>query len=188
MLSAHEALREHLGVERWLLAGVSCGTTLALAYAQAHPDRVSELVLVVTTLTDASAVERITETVGCLFPVEWDDFRVTANPRPGQRLVDAYYELVTHPDPKARQRQDDVGFTRPSPALSLRPSSQVRGGAASGNRTPDLLITRRPYPASYGLYQAQQLQISHLWGQQRHRSTRVRTTFDPTLRIKRTLR
>ncbi len=34
-----------------------------------------------------------------------------------------------------------------------------------GNRTPDLLITRRPYPASYGVYQRQQLQISHLWVQ-----------------------
>ena len=38
----------------------------------------------------------------------------------------------------------------------------VRGGAASGNRTPDLLITRRPDPAYYGLYQRQQLQVSHL--------------------------
>jgi hypothetical protein len=47
----------------------------------------------------------------------------------------------------------------------------VRGGAASGNRTPDLLITRRPYPASYGVYQQQQLQISHLRRSQGHRST-----------------
>src|SRR5690349_1995581 len=40
-----EALRVHLGVERWLLSGISWGTTLALAYAQAHLERVSELVL-----------------------------------------------------------------------------------------------------------------------------------------------
>ncbi len=40
----------------------------------------------------------------------------------------------------------------------------VRGGAASGNRTPNLLITRRPYPAYYGFYQRQQLQVSHLMG------------------------
>ena len=51
--------------------------------------------------------------------------------------------------------------TRPSPAPNLRLFSQVRGGAASGNRTPDLLITR-PYPAYYGVYQRQQLQLSHL--------------------------
>src|SRR5215204_4768668 len=39
-----EALRSHLGVEHWLVTGLSWGTTLALAYAQAHPERVSELV------------------------------------------------------------------------------------------------------------------------------------------------
>ena len=40
-----EQLREHLGIERWLVFGGSWGTTLALAYAQTHPERVSELVL-----------------------------------------------------------------------------------------------------------------------------------------------
>ncbi|MFD0856280.1 alpha/beta fold hydrolase, partial [Actinomadura adrarensis] len=40
-----ERLREHLGIERWLVLGGSWGTTLALSYAQAHPDRVTELVL-----------------------------------------------------------------------------------------------------------------------------------------------
>jgi proline iminopeptidase len=42
------------------LAGVSWGTTLALAYAQTHPERVSEMVLLAITLTSASAVEWIT--------------------------------------------------------------------------------------------------------------------------------
>jgi len=40
-----EALRAHVGVERWLVLGGSWGSTLALAYAQAHPERVTELVL-----------------------------------------------------------------------------------------------------------------------------------------------
>src|SRR5688572_25408553 len=40
-----EALRQHLGVERWLVFGGSWGSTLALAYAQTHPERVTELVL-----------------------------------------------------------------------------------------------------------------------------------------------
>src|SRR5689334_17069070 len=39
-----ERLREELGIERWLVAGGSWGTTLALAYAQAHPERVTEMV------------------------------------------------------------------------------------------------------------------------------------------------
>src|SRR5262245_8106531 len=40
-----EALREHLGIDRWVILGLSWGTTLALAYAQAHPSRVAALVL-----------------------------------------------------------------------------------------------------------------------------------------------
>ncbi len=40
-----ERLRKHLGIERWLVFGGSWGSTLALAYAEAHPERVSELVL-----------------------------------------------------------------------------------------------------------------------------------------------
>jgi proline iminopeptidase len=45
LLADIELLREHLGIERWLVTGMSWGTTLALAYAQAYPQRVSEMVL-----------------------------------------------------------------------------------------------------------------------------------------------
>ena len=41
MIADLEELREHLGIKRWLVAGGSWGTTLALAYGEAHPDRVS---------------------------------------------------------------------------------------------------------------------------------------------------
>jgi proline iminopeptidase len=114
-----EALRVHLGIERWLVEGVSWGTTLALAYAQAHPDRVSEMVLLATTLTNAGAVQWITETVGCLFPVEWDEYRTAANPRPGQRLVDAYYKLITDPDPQVRERAAIAGDRWENAHISL---------------------------------------------------------------------
>lgn len=46
-----EALRVHLGIEAWIVQGVSWGSTLALAYAQAHPDRVLGLVLFAVTTT-----------------------------------------------------------------------------------------------------------------------------------------
>ncbi|MFQ5467914.1 MAG: alpha/beta fold hydrolase, partial [Kiloniellaceae bacterium] len=45
LVSDIEALREHLGIERWLVFGGSWGSTLALAYAEAHPERVTGLVL-----------------------------------------------------------------------------------------------------------------------------------------------
>jgi proline iminopeptidase len=98
-----EALRVHLGVERWLVTGLSWGTTLALAYAQAHPERVSELILFAVTTTSAWEVEWITEAMGRLFPREWEPFEAAAQRRPGQRLIDAYHDRITHPDPTVRE-------------------------------------------------------------------------------------
>jgi hypothetical protein len=53
-------------------------------------------------------------------------------------------------------------------AVPLGAKLLVRGRAACRNRTDDLLITRRPYHAYYGVYLRQQLQFSHLWAHQRH--------------------
>ena len=96
-------LRQHFGVEQWLVMGLSWGTTLALAYAQARPDRVSELVLAAVTTTSPAEVEWITESVGRIFPEEWDRFEAASQRTSGQRLIDAYYELITSPDPAVRE-------------------------------------------------------------------------------------
>ena len=54
--------------------GVSWGSTLALAYAQAHPDRVLGVVLFAVTTTSRREVDWITEGVGSIFPEAWDRF------------------------------------------------------------------------------------------------------------------
>jgi proline iminopeptidase len=103
-----EKLREHLCIERWLVNGVSWGSTLALAYAQAHPDRVSGIVLMAVTTTDRFQVDWITETVGALYPEAWDRLASNAEQagigyRRGEgRLVEAYSRLMVHPDPAVR--------------------------------------------------------------------------------------
>lgn len=102
MVADVEALREHLGVDAWLVVGVSWGTTLALAYAQAHPDRVTGLVLGAVTTTSAAEVEWITESMRAVFPAEWEDFAAASGRAPGQRVVDAYRERLADPDPSVR--------------------------------------------------------------------------------------
>lgn len=102
LIADMEALRDHLGIEQWLVTGVSWGTTLALAYAQAHPDRVSEIVLFAVTNTTPREVEWITEAMGNIFPREWDIFAAASGATSGQRIIDAYYERVTDPDPAVR--------------------------------------------------------------------------------------
>jgi proline iminopeptidase len=104
LLTDIEQLREHLAVERWLLTGVSWGTTLALAYAQAYPERVSELVLAAVTNTSRAEVNWITETIGCIFPEAWAEFEQRASRGAGERLIDAYYRLIRDPNPQTRER------------------------------------------------------------------------------------
>lgn len=99
-----EVLRTHLGIERWQVMGVSWGTTLALAYAQAHPERVSEIILGAVALTRPEDVAWISEGVGVLFPREWQTFEAASRRQPGERLVDAYFALLTDSDPTVRAR------------------------------------------------------------------------------------
>ncbi|AKU95259.1 Proline iminopeptidase [Labilithrix luteola] len=104
LLADIEALRTHLGIESWLVTGVSWGTTLALAYARTHPACVRGLVMTAVTTTSEREVAWITESMGELFPREWKAFEEQSGRRPGQRLVDAYYERITDPDPAVRER------------------------------------------------------------------------------------
>ena len=100
-----ELLREHLGIDRWLVWGGSWGTTLGLAYAEAHPDRVSEMILVSVVGTTRADVEWVTRAMGRVFPAEWERF-VAAVPEPerGGDLAAAYHRLLQDPDPDVRER------------------------------------------------------------------------------------
>lgn len=95
-----EALRVLHGVESWTILGLSWGTTLGLAYAQAHPNRARSLVLGLVTTTSRREVEWLTQDVGRIFPEEWNRF-VTAVPERlrHMRPVDAYAEMLVDPDP-----------------------------------------------------------------------------------------
>ncbi len=100
-----ERLREHLGIERWLVWGGSWGATLALAYAQRFPHRVSELVLVSTTLSRPSDVRWLYHEAGRFFPAEWARFRAGVPEAERHDLVAAYHRLLNvQPDPAVRAK------------------------------------------------------------------------------------
>ena len=105
LLGDIEQLRRHLGVERWLVFGGSWGSTLGLAYAERHPERVTEVVLIAIATTRRHEVDWITRQMGRLFPEEWARFRdgVPAADRDGD-LADAYARLLADPDPALRER------------------------------------------------------------------------------------
>jgi proline iminopeptidase len=95
-----EKLRRHLGVKRWTVVGGSWGSTLALAYAQAHPDRVTGLVLYSVATTTAREIAWITDGVGRFFPEAHARFRAGV---PGiaydDDVIDAYHAALMSPDP-----------------------------------------------------------------------------------------
>lgn len=116
-----EEVRVRLGIDSWLVWGVSWGTTLAVAYAAAHPDRVTGVVLTGVALTSRRSTEWITETVGMIFPYEWAAFEAASHRRPGERVVDAYYRLLTDPDPAVRRQAADDWCRWEGAHMSLGP-------------------------------------------------------------------
>ncbi|MBL1287021.1 prolyl aminopeptidase [Streptomyces sp. NPDC057067] len=100
-----EALRRHLGVERWLLYGWSWGSTLVLAYAEQHPERVSEIVIPAVTTTRRSEIDWLYRGAGQLFPEAWDRFRAGAPEAGGPGgLLAAYARRTESPDPEVRAK------------------------------------------------------------------------------------
>jgi proline iminopeptidase len=100
-----ELLREHLEIDRWLVFGGSWGATLALAYAERHPERVTEIVLASVTMTRPAEIHWLYHGVGRFFPQAWHRFRdgVPVPDRDGD-LVEAYARLLADPDGDARER------------------------------------------------------------------------------------
>jgi proline iminopeptidase len=95
-----EALRIHLGIERWLVFGGSWGSTLALAYAEKYPQRVTELVLRGIFLLRRSEIEwfyQNPEGAASIYPDLWEEY-VAPIPK-GERhdMLRAYYKRLTSP-------------------------------------------------------------------------------------------
>nr|CEL18855.1 Proline iminopeptidase [Kibdelosporangium sp. MJ126-NF4] len=98
-----EQLREHLGIDRWQLFGGSWGVTLALAYGQTHPERVSEMVLRgVFTLRQSELDWLYGGGAGNLFPEAWARFSEFV-PDGGDALT-AYHRVVFGDDPELSRR------------------------------------------------------------------------------------
>jgi len=94
-----EVLRRHLGVERWLLFGGSWGSTLALAYAQAHPHRVSGCVLRGVFLGRDAEVDWFLRGIEAVFPDAHAAFVGFLPEQERGDILGAYLRRLTDPDP-----------------------------------------------------------------------------------------
>lgn len=100
-----EKIRAHLGIERWLVFGGSWGSTLALAYAETHPDRVTGLVLRGIFLAREEELRWFNEMDGgarCIFPERWARFRDFIPEAERGDMVEAYWRRLEGSDEAVR--------------------------------------------------------------------------------------
>ena len=100
-----EKLRAHLGLERWMVFGGSWGSTLALAYAQRHPERVTELVLRGIFLMRRSELEWFYQNplgAASIFPDLWEKYLAPIPPAERADMMQAYYRRLLSEDRATR--------------------------------------------------------------------------------------
>lgn len=98
-----EAIRKHFGIEKWMLFGGSWGSTLAIAYAETHPERVTELVLRGIFLGRKQELDWLYQSgASTVFPEFWLDYLKPIPAAERLDMVKAYYARLTSDDEQVR--------------------------------------------------------------------------------------
>jgi len=123
-----EALRVHLGIQRWQVFGGSWGSTLALAYAQKHPDRVTELVLRGIFTLRRRELEWFYQEGGAsrLFPDAFEQYLEPIPPDERADMMRAYYRRLTSEDEATRLRAAKAWSLWEAVTSTLRPSPEMK--------------------------------------------------------------
>ena len=121
-----ELLRRNLGIPQWQVFGGSWGSALALAYAQAHPEAVTEIVLRGVFTLRRHELEWFYEGgAAALYPDLWEDYLAPIPVLERSRLIDAYHRRLSNPDP-AVHGPAAVAWTRwEAASLTLRPDPEL---------------------------------------------------------------
>jgi proline iminopeptidase len=123
-----ERLRVLAGVETWQVFGGSWGSTLALAYAQKHPERVSELILRgVYTLTKAELDWYYQFGVSEMFPDKWERFVAPIPPAERGDMMAAYRRRLTGPDRVAQVEAARAWSIWEGETITLLPEPETSG-------------------------------------------------------------
>jgi len=137
LIADMEAIRHKFGFERWLVTGGSWGATLALAYAQAHPDRVSGIVLRATFLGTYEEIEAgFCQRLPCFYPGLYQDFLSLLPEAECDRPLDAYWRRILSDDaavhgPAARAWHDTERIlSEHAPTRSRLDLAAVKSGGA----------------------------------------------------------
>lgn len=120
-----EKLRTHLNIDRWQVFGGSWGSTLALAYAETHPQRVTELVLRgIFTLRRAELEWFYQEGASWVFPEAWEDYLAPIPEAEREDMIAAYYRRLTGEDRNEQLRAAKAWSLWEGGTVSLLPSEE----------------------------------------------------------------
>src|SRR5262249_20458381 len=120
-----EALRRHLGVERWVVFGGSWGSTLALNYAERHPERCRALILRGIFLCRQSEVDWFLYGIRNVFPEAWRAFAAAIPEAERGDLLTAYYRRLTDPNPATHMPVARAWSTYEGACSTLLPSADT---------------------------------------------------------------
>lgn len=135
-----EALRRKLGIERWHVFGGSWGSTLALAYAESHPERCLGLILRGIFLMRKSEIDWFLYSMRTLFPEAWAAFAAHIPESERGDLLESYWTRLTSSDPAVRIAAARVWSVYEGSCSSLLPSPELI--AASGEDNHALGLAR----------------------------------------------
>ncbi|MEM6650567.1 MAG: prolyl aminopeptidase [Pseudomonadota bacterium] len=122
-----EQLRDHLNIEKWQVFGGSWGSTLALAYAQSHADRVTELVVRGIFLLRHFELQWFyQEGASYIFPEAWCDYINVIPPQEREDLIRAYHRRLTHKDRKVRVEAAKAWSVWEGSTSELRPNPDLQ--------------------------------------------------------------
>jgi proline iminopeptidase len=120
-----ERLRELLGIKRWQVLGGSWGSTLALAYAEMHPERVSELILRSVFLLRQSELRWFyQEGASWIFPDAWEAYKAPIPEMEQHDMIAAYHKRLTGSDEAALKVSARAWSIWESTCLSLLPNAE----------------------------------------------------------------
>lgn len=123
-----ELIRKHFGVEQWLVFGGSWGSTLALAYAESHPERVSGLVLRGIFLCRPKEIRWFYEDrhgASAIFPEKWETYYHLIPEAERDDMLRAYYKRLTSEDPAVRLEAAQAWSLWEASALRLLPDQKM---------------------------------------------------------------
>lgn len=146
-----ETLRRHLGIERWLLFGGSWGSTLALAYAQAHPERVSGLVLRGIFLGRPEELDWFMHGIATVFPEAHAAFAGFLPPAERGDLLGSYLRRLVHPDPEVHMPAARAWSTYEGSCSTLLPTPETVASFAQ-DRTALGLARIEAHYFTHGLF------------------------------------